>query len=301
MVEALDLKNGDSGVKDDYANYSQLSLSDFQMASMQICTQWHTIQRILECFKNLGELCLLRGSAPESEYFYKQGLKMARLVHAPVYISDFLRMLGELEYRRARLEDSSKTLAEAVEVHEFSKPDADGRHITETKMSLGNLDARQDQLEKAFEVYKEAEIILDEFMEKDFISRMERVNFNAETPREKRIFKSPNSRRSSNFFGSMVMGDTKSECFILEYLKSELACRLSETLVRNGNVDEAEKVLALQQDLHRNSTEQAEFLLVSAKVKILKVLEGLSNNAMMESFQDSGEFLGIILEMGWFI
>lgn len=69
----------------------------------------------MTCFAQLGNLYIIRGSAREAEYFFNQGLALARSINASAVASKFLVFLTELEYRRHRWEKSEMNLKQATD------------------------------------------------------------------------------------------------------------------------------------------------------------------------------------------
>ncbi|KAJ3055646.1 hypothetical protein HK097_009845 [Rhizophlyctis rosea] len=246
--------------------------------------RWHLLQRFLEMYHWLGNLYLRRGSVPEAEHYFQEGLELSKSVRSNIWTSGFLLGLAEMEGRRGR-EAKCEGLMEEVEgARKDVALDLAVRDVAIAKIRSGDQHLRGGESETAVNLYEEAEALVGEAMsERVIVSLEERELGGTETPRERRlVVSSPSSRRVSSSATAIQF-----ECFVLSYIKAELLSRAGLALGNAGKLDLAEKKLMTEADALQRGFEQAEYFSTLANLKVKKLGASLRGNALYEMFSDS--------------
>ncbi|RUS29007.1 peptidase family C50-domain-containing protein [Jimgerdemannia flammicorona] len=293
---------------------SSLDIVKARSTYLYIHTLFHTTQRLLDCFSRLGNLYIIRGSAREAEYFFNQGLALARSINASATVSRFLASLAELEYRRYRWEESELNLKQAVDCQ--GKENLFAREQADLKIRAGDLDLRQEIYDQALLFYDDAEGILTAMMDETFILSLENVqSSDDQTPRETRLAKFPGTPTAPATPRKLEDG-VEFECYVLDYMKSEVFCRKGEChyqtwfcycllplcdlmfggifgilsgwiLSKQGKLPEARELLNRLAVIRPQSSNEVEYHFTSAKIMMLGVLEELSRHPIFGMIQDS--------------
>ncbi|KAJ3416866.1 hypothetical protein HDV05_008451 [Chytridiales sp. JEL 0842] len=249
--------------------------------------QWQAVQRFLEYYGWMGQLYLLRGSFVEAEYYYKQGLELAQQSHSNIHISEFLLRLAAVDYKRERLEESRQHIAEADESMEPVSDEVAAKEVVGTLVCQADCLAKHGSYADALDMYSHAEEALDDAMKESTIRNIEEKGMLLpETPRDRKIAYLP-AQNSPTLSPKDKSDGSQTECFILGYLKADLSSKASAALSMLGKMDDAEKKLKEGEDLPQRGLEQAEYYSTLAKLKLQKVLKGLTGNPLLEMFSDS--------------
>ncbi|ORY40996.1 hypothetical protein BCR33DRAFT_719099, partial [Rhizoclosmatium globosum] len=254
-----------------------------------LSTRLDISQMFFECCSWLGSLLVIRGSVPEAEYFFKQGLLIAESVKSFAFRNHFAEKLAELKYRRGYLEDSRKELSLSVSSRLQYESDSSSLEIVTSLMRQGDLQLKAEELDDAMELYTEANNILEKAMSSSAIASVEDLpplSQVCETPREKN-FAAASPKKSMKDVIDFKSSDASSKCYGLAYLRTEVTSKMGHVLDLHGKLEEAEKRVLLVQDSPQRGVEKAEYLHALSSIQYKKLLQSLTGNPLLEMFADS--------------
>ncbi|TPX32238.1 hypothetical protein SmJEL517_g04633 [Synchytrium microbalum] len=258
-------------------------------------SQWELVEKFLSLYRSLGHLYVIRGSPLEAEYVYRRGLSLSQRVQSSLAESAFLVALGDVDLRRARLEDSEMQIINGLERQVPMLLDISIVDSTWAKVVRGDLKYRSGDLNEALLEYNEAEHCVDDAIRSQSVT--EELDFGTPDKRHsghvRRSSTPMSSRHSSprmnnhspakgNLYHSPVKVDH--EAFILAAVKSEVQSRVGWVLGELGNLGEAEQKIA---DANDCVIKAPDCSVTRAKLRLRKLVAQLTGGPLFDMFGDS--------------
>ncbi|KAJ3077267.1 hypothetical protein HDU98_004229 [Podochytrium sp. JEL0797] len=250
--------------------------------------------RILESSSYLGSLYLLRGSIPESEYYFHQGLTLAKACASPGYVSRFLGWVAEVRCREDRVVESRRGLEGVNEGGLESVVERGAGAVRR-----GDLLVKEGKGEEALEVLEGVRRGVEEAMMGEGVDVVVKVAVKKAVGvgREKKGVAPVRERKVVRRVGKVAAAaavvvqppvvEVAPKYNGLAYLKTEVTSRIARILDRQDRPEEAERQLSLVAELPQRGLEEAEYLYTLSSIKFKKLWQSLNGNPLLEMFGDS--------------
>ncbi|KAK9721486.1 separin protein [Basidiobolus ranarum] len=249
-------------------------------------SQWEVVKDLLDLFSHTSRLHEMRGSIKEAEYFNRRGLELAQATRSHGAMNIFLLSDAELAYRKYLWNESREALNQVVEHQAQMKDDVFNLDQAMAYLNLGELNLRQEEYEEALESFEMAEEKITASMDEEFIKNLEELSLPEwQTPREKRMIDAlPTELLKSD---PLKKSKVQFECSMLSHLHGILSCRLGGLFIKNGDLQEGEKIMDLVDTRHQLKPERAEFELNLARIKLQEAASLLESHQTLRMLQDS--------------
>ncbi|ORX85362.1 hypothetical protein K493DRAFT_386892, partial [Basidiobolus meristosporus CBS 931.73] len=249
-------------------------------------SQWEIVKDLLDLFSHISRLHEMRGSVKEAEYFNRRGLELAQATRSHGAVNIFLLSDAELAYRKYLWQESREALNQVIEYQTQMKNDVLNLDEAMAYLNIGELNLRQEEYEEALESFEKAEEKITASMDEEFIKNLEEPSLPEwQTPREKRMIDAlpAGLLRSDQLKKSKI----QFECSMLSHLHGVLSCRLGGLFIKNGDIEEGEKIMELVDTRYQLKPERAEFELNLARIKIQEAFTLLASHQTLRMLQDS--------------
>lgn len=270
-------------------NGNSLSLSRMGNSLAEL-NLWSYAGKLMNVYNMLGMSYTYRGSSEEADYYYEQGLEIAQLNSSKVLQCHFHANIADVSSRRNLPEKSSKNLEGCYKSLKriANSSEVPLIHLVHLKFCTGNYRFRNNDVDTAIGLYKEAELHIRKCTTKIDGTFLEIVLPKALSLTKDLLLDKQYKTADQTMLKSVHKDDpTDTMFYLFQCLMVEIATRVSMALMKKSSVSDAEAALISVESLRHRQIEQSEYYGALTKLKMLKVVQQLKQHTNHSAFFDS--------------
>ncbi|KAG9071726.1 hypothetical protein KI688_005941 [Linnemannia hyalina] len=267
--------------------------------------QWSIFRLLSEVYHQLSQLHLVQGSVQETEYFVKEGQRIARLSRAPRSLGRFLLNQAHLGLLKHEWDESQLILHDLVMDDDNLDSAAGSLEIQDARIQLlhGDLYLATERFDRSLRAYYRTDEILTYLMDKSVIMSLEQLVIREpQTPREKRLValyqrRGTSRRPSQKSLGADSArgspGTEKLECASLSEIKATMGYRTSLIFNRMGQRTQARELVEKSREEDPTALTSPEYHLTMAKMLMLELEDAMAKHLMYAMIPESALAIGL--------